>query len=153
MKLRYLIILLVLWSCNSSKMCAIQNTSAESPIVGTWKLLSGTTIQQNDTTYTDYTKNQEVIKIINTSHFSFLRHDLSQGKDSVTIFVSGGGRYTLNGNTYTEYLDFCNYREWENNTFEFTVKIENDTLVQSGIEKVESIGVNRINIEKYVKIK
>jgi hypothetical protein len=33
------------------------------------------------------------------------------------------------------------------------VSINNDTLIQQGIEKIDSLGVNRINIEKYVRLK
>jgi hypothetical protein len=54
---------------------------------------------------------------------------------------------------YTEHLEYCSAREWEGNDFAFTIHIRNDTLTQSGIEKVESAGVNRINIEKYVRVK
>ena len=42
---------------------------------------------------------------------------------------------------------------WENNDFKFTVSIKNDTLIQTGIEKVEKAGVDRLNIEKYVRLK
>ncbi|MDQ6762056.1 MAG: hypothetical protein M3015_05445, partial [Bacteroidota bacterium] len=53
------------------------------PLAGTWKLLSGTTIENGDSTVTDYTKDKEFIKIINDTHFAFLSHDLNKGKDSV----------------------------------------------------------------------
>lgn len=39
------------------------------------------------------------------------------------------------------------------NEFKFTITLNNDTLIQKGIEKIENIGVNRINIEKYVREK
>lgn len=93
-----------------------------------------------------------MIKIINDSHFAFLRHDLNKGQDSPAIFVAGGGSYTLQGDRYTENLEYCSEREWEGSTFEFTVAIEGDTLIQQGIEKVESLGVERYNIEKYVRV-
>ena len=123
------------------------------PLTGTWKLLSGTLIENGDTTITEYTGTTSFIKIINNSHFAFLLHDLNQGKDSTAVFVAGGGRYTLSGNTYTEHLEYCNDRAWEGNDFTFEITIKNDTLVQQGIERIESEGVNRLNIEKYVKLK
>lgn len=55
--------------------------------------------------------------------------------------------------TYTENLDYCTAREWEGNTFKFNVTIRNDTLIQTGVEKIEKSGINRLNIEKYLKIK
>ena len=114
-------------------------------------MISETTIQKADTVFIDHTKTERAVKIINNTHFSFLRHDLNKGKDSSKVFVAGGGTYTLVNNKYTENLEYCNYREWENNTFEFTLKMQNDTLIQSGIEKVDGIGVDRTTVEKYVK--
>lgn len=141
-----LITILIYTSCNAKK--------AGLPISGTWKLLSGTLIEKNDTTVTDYTQNKQFIKIINDSHFSFLGHDLSQGKDSATaFFTAGGGKYTLKDSTYTEHLEYCSDRSWEKNDFSFTITIHNDTLIQQGIEKVEATGVNRLNIEKYIRVK
>ena len=44
-------------------------------------------------------------------------------------------------------------REWEGHSFNFTVTISNDTLIQKGIEKVENLGIDRLIIEKYVRVK
>lgn len=123
------------------------------PIVGTWQLLTGTTIENGDTTVTPYSGNISFIKIINDTHFAFLQHDLSKGKDTSAVFVAGGGTYSLSDSLYTENLEYCSAREWEGNTFKFTITLKNDTLFQSGQEIVESAGVNRINIEKYVRVK
>jgi hypothetical protein len=129
-------------------------TSNPSPdlLEGTWKLITGTVIEKGDTISTDYTKNISFIKIINNTHFAFLQHDLKKGLDSNAVFVSGGGRYSLSGSLYTEHLEYCNARNWEGNDFNFTISIQADTLIQTGVEKVESAGVNRINIEKYIRI-
>src|SRR5688500_4949528 len=66
--------------------CACNNTnnqnssSKNSPsIEGTWQLMSGTIIENGDTTVTDYTNKQSMIKIINATHFSFLNHDKNKG--------------------------------------------------------------------------
>ena len=146
------LICLILTSCKEE---ATNNTPGEFsvPIKGTWKLLSGTTIENGDTIVTDYTKNISFIKIINETHFAFLQHDLAKGKDSSGVFVAGGGGYTITDSSYTEHLEYCSAREWEGHDFTFAVTIKNDTLVQRGIEKVENAGVNRINIEKYVRVK
>lgn len=122
-------------------------------IEGTWLLFSGETIVKADTTFTNYTDQQKTIKIINENHFSFLRHDLNKGIDSSAVFVAGGGKYSLKGNTYTEHLEYCNFREWEDNSFDFEVQITNDTLIQKGIEKIEDLGVDQIIIETYVRLK
>ncbi|HYK44197.1 MAG TPA: hypothetical protein VEV83_03455 [Parafilimonas sp.] len=138
-------------SCNT----AVQHNATrydKLPIQGTWKLLTGTLIEKGDTTVTDYTKGKEFIKIINDTHFAFMTHDLNKGKDSTAEYVSGGGDYSLSDNSYTEHLVYCSDRQWEGNDFKFAVSIHNDTLVQQGVEKIDSLGVNRINIEKYVRL-
>ena len=139
-------------SCNSN----VENSptkSPEIPLEGTWKLLTGTLIEKGDTTVTDYTHGKEFIKIINENHFAFLSHDLSKGKKADSLFSAGGGPYTLKDSTYTEHLAYCNDRQWENNDFNFTITINNDTLTQKGVEKVDSLGINRMNIERYVRVK
>jgi hypothetical protein len=123
------------------------------PIEGTWKLISGTIIEKGDTTVTDYTKNTSFIKIINQDHFAFLSHDVNNATDSLKSFDAGGGKYSLKDSSYTEHLEYCQEREWEGHDFTFTVTIKNDTLTQSGIEKVDDAGVNRLNIERYVRLK
>lgn len=123
-----------------------------SVLEGTWKLVSGMLIEKGDTTLTDYTTDRSMIKILNASHFAFLNHDLQKGKDSTALFVAGGGTYKLEGDQYTENLEYCSARDWEGNTFHFTVTISGDTLVQQGIEKLEDLAIERMNIETYVRL-
>ena len=140
---------ILLLSCQQS-----ENETAESQLKGTWQLISGTLIDKGDTTVTDYTRGIQMVKIINDSHFAFLNHDLNKGKDSTSAqFVAGGGRYELTGDNYTEHLEYCSDRQWEGNDFVFTVQIKDDTLTQSGIEKVAGTTIDRVNIEKYVRLK
>jgi len=126
------------------------NLKTTPSIQGTWKLLTGTLIEKGDTVVSDYTKDKSFIKIINDSHFSFLSHTL---RKDTTDFSAGGGSYTVNGNNYTEHLEYCSAKEWEGHDFTFTVMITNDTLIQTGIEKIESQGIDRINTEKYIRDK
>ena len=134
-------------SCNEGPD---KNNVKISSIVGTWKLLTGTVIEKGDTTITDYTKDRSFIKIINETYFSFLQHTLR--KDTAD-FSAGGGSYSLIGNNYTEHLEYCSAKEWEGHDFTFTVTITGDTLVQSGVEKIEAQGIERINTERYIRIK
>src|ERR1700709_1992783 len=109
----FAIIAVAIASCNNEPKKAA-STDTALPIQGTWQLVKGTLIQKKDTTVTDYTKNQKFIKIINGDHFSFLLHDLTKGKGAAPVFSAGGGSYTLVGDQYTENLEFCNDREFEN---------------------------------------
>jgi hypothetical protein len=144
-----LALVIYLISCNTN----VSQPPAERSIIGTWKLLSGTTIKGPDTTVVDYTIGQEMIKIITPTHFSFTRHDLNHGKDSLAVFSAGAGRVKITDTTYFEYLDYFNQREWEGSQFEFNYRISNDTLIITGIEKIEKLGIDHLNIEKYVRVK
>jgi len=141
-----------LLSCNNQKTETPQKEEVFS-VVGSWKLLSGTLIEKGDTVVTDYTKNISFIKIINETHFAFLQHDLNKGQDSAASFSAGGGSYTIKDSLYTEHLEYCTARNWEGHDFTFTMTIKGDTLIQSGVEVIESEGVNRKNTEKYIRIK
>jgi hypothetical protein len=138
----------MLLSC-ASKEAKKQDTVE---IKGTWKLISATTVTAGKSTFNDFTKDSEMIKIINDGHFAFLKHDLKLNKKGKNNFDAGGGKYKLEGDQYTESLDFYNDKNWEGKTFVFKVKIQNDTLFQTGIEKVEAAGVDRSITEKYLKI-
>jgi hypothetical protein len=153
MTIRIVLVLMVLGllSCGTGTGKEASKSTSK-PIVGTWQLLTGTLIEKGDTTITDYTNNTSFVKIINDTHFAFLQHDLNKGKDSA-VFVAGGGRYSLNDSLYTEHLEYCSAREWEGNDFTFTIVLKGDTLIQSGKEEVEAAGVDRTNIEKYVRVK
>lgn len=140
----FIIAIILFISCENKK------ESNSIPLTGTWRLVSAETTEK-DSTYSTFNPKTKMIKIINDSHFAFFNHDLNNGKDSSAVFFGGGGKYTLKDSVYTEHLDFFNDRQWENNKFEFTVKIKNDTLIQKGIEKVEKLGINRIIIEKYIR--
>lgn len=141
---------LIIASCNQSTQST--ESGSQLPITGTWKLLTGSTIEGGDTVYTDYTSGKSAIKMINQTHFAFFVHDLAKGTDSTVAYSSGSGRYKLSGNTYKEHLEYCTYREWEDHDFEFTVTIKDDTLVQTGVEQVAELGINRINTETYVRL-
>jgi UDP-N-acetylmuramate-alanine ligase len=132
--------------------CQNKNLEEKININGTWQLISAETIEK-DSTFSTFNPKNKMIKIINDNHFAFFNHDLNKGQKADSLFFGGGGKYTLVDSTYTEYLEFFNNRDWENNKFSFTVKVSNDTLTQKGVEKIENLGINRIIIEKYIRLK
>ena len=134
----------IFYACNQAGAATGQK------INGTWQLISGMTITKKDTAW--YPKDFKMIKVINNTHFAFLRHDLNPPKDSSNHFDAGGGSYTLNGDQYTEHLDYYIDRNWEGKPFNFTIQIKDDTLTQTGVEKVDAAGINRIIVEKYVRV-
>lgn len=133
--------------------CKNEKKQNQLPLIGTWELISATSTEK-DSTVSTFNPKVKMIKIINPTHFAFLSHDINMGKDtSRAPFIAGGGTYTLVDSVYIEHLDFFIDKNWENNKFEFVVKIQNDTLIQKGIEKVEKLGVDHIIVEKYKRVK
>ena len=125
----------------------------DSSILGTWQLLTVLTIEGADSLLNDYTQGVKGIKMFNETHFAFFQHDLNQGKEKDSLYVSGGGPYTYKDGVYTEHLEYCNFRVYENNSFEFELFVTGDTLVQKGTEELAEAGVNKYIIETYVRVK
>lgn len=133
--------------------CQQPATTVKLPLGGTWQLVAATSTEK-DSTKSTFNPDVKMIKMINGTHFAFFSHDLNQGKDSSKAqFSAGGGTYELKDSTYTEHLEFFNQRQWEGGTFQFTIRINADTLVQEGIEKVEKLGIDHIIRETYVRVK
>jgi lipopolysaccharide export system protein LptA len=138
---------------DSAKQVTAENQVDGLGLKGTWKLVSGTKVAKGLTTFTDYSKDLQMVKIINDTHFAFLKHNLKSNADGKNNFDAGGGRYELSGNEYIEHLDYYNDSNWEGKAFNFKVTIKNDTLIQTGLEKIESEGIDQTITEKYVKVK
>ncbi|SDD28223.1 hypothetical protein SAMN05216464_101292 [Mucilaginibacter pineti] len=153
MKLYFLAIIcaVAITSCIQKENKTALKTTA--PLIGTWHLVLSKSITKGVTTTTTPPADQEMIKMFNGTHFAFFTHDLQQGKVANPVYESGSGTYKLSGNDYTEHLAYCNYREWENRDFKFTLEFKGDTLIQKGIEKIEKLHINREIIEEYVKIR
>jgi hypothetical protein len=130
-----------------------QKQAPANPIIGTWQLLTHTEITKGVSAVTDYTKDLKMIKIINSSHFAFLNHTINTKKDSSNNFDAGGGAYTLSGDKYTEHLDYYKDKNWEGKSFDFTISFSGDTLIQKGLEKIDKENINRVIIEKYLRVK
>jgi len=143
-----LLAVLSLFSCVSKDA---GKKGSDLDIQGTWQLLSATTIENGTSQTTDYSGELKMIKIFNNTHFAFLKHSLNP-KDT-SSFDAGGGSFVLDKDDYTEHLEYYKNKDWEGKTFKFKLAIHKDTLIQKGIEKVEKAGVDRVIIEKYIKVK
>jgi hypothetical protein len=150
-----LIMCTMLYSSCQQAGQAKEEAAGASQIAGSWRLISNIIITKGDTViaYPVKGKDQVMIKMYNDSHFSFFTHDTNQGKTVTPVYESGAGTYKLSGDNYSEHLEYCNYREWENHDFTFKLNIRQDTLIQRGIEKIDSLNVNREIIETYVRLK
>lgn len=149
MKLLSLILIAALFSCD--KKTDTSEIPAASSISGTWKLVSSKIITKGDTAITFPVKNQEMIKIFNDNTFAFFKHDTHGAKGDSAVFEAGSGTYELKNEDYSEHLEYCNYRGWENRNFKFKLQLRNDSLIQTGIEKIDSLNIDQEIVEIYVK--
>lgn len=149
--MRNILMLLAVLSLSSCVNKDASKKDSDLDVQGTWQLLSATTIENGKSQTTDYSGKLKMIKMFNQTHFAFLRHSLD-AKDS-TNFDAGGGTFVLDKDDYTEHLEYYKDKNWEGKTFKFKLAIHQDTLIQKGIEKVEKAGVDRVIIEKYIKVK
>jgi hypothetical protein len=71
------------------------------------------------------------LKFLTGSHWTVTQADPETG---VTVFHHGG-TYSLEGDQYTETVEYANQNTAEllKKTFKFTIKIEGDTMTQTGI--------------------
>jgi hypothetical protein len=149
--MRNILMLLAVLSLFSCVNKDARKKGSDLDIQGTWQLLSATTIENGTSQTTDYSGKLKMIKMFNNTHFAFLKHSLNP-KDT-SSFDAGGGSYVLDKDDYTEHLEYYKNKDWEGKTFKFKLAIHKDTLIQKGIERVEKAGVDRIIIEKYIKVK
>ena len=100
---------------------SIGSHAKKSLLDGTWELHSGQPLPRG----------ARDIKIISEGHFIFVAYDMAKGKPLYT----GGGTYILDGNSYTEHLDFASEEISAGIVGKdqpFTVKVDGDTFIQTG---------------------
>jgi hypothetical protein len=77
-------------------------------VEGTWELVSATWVYSDTNTVkfpaSEYDRE---IKMIGKTHFLFIRQDTTNKE----LFFSGGGTYIIEGNKYTETLEFASWGE------------------------------------------
>jgi hypothetical protein len=118
-------------------VCLTRPSYGQAPcqLQGVWQLVSGK--------YDDQTPGAgwRQIKIITKSHFAFLGEENRGVKEMKTIadslqafrtMNSGGGTYTLHGNTYTEKLEYFADPAYVGLSIPFTCKTEKDRFIQTG---------------------
>lgn len=96
--------------------------------LGTWKLVS--TKYGPATEFTKRSDDAVRIKHITATHFTWLE----VVSDSKKIVSGAGGKYTLEGGTYTETIEYAGegMEAFLGKPQKFTVRVEGDKLFQSG---------------------
>jgi hypothetical protein len=96
---------------------------------GTWQLVSYK-YGPSQSEFTDRTEEFPRIKVINKTHFIWVDYITKSGN----ITKSGGGQYTLIGNSYTEFLEFgLGMDPYLKTNPQYTVTVEGDMLFQTGL--------------------
>ena len=98
-------------------LAACSPTSERGPVEGAWEMVSGT-YTTPDTTM-ELTMPQ--IKILTASHFAF-------GRQNEEGAFAGGGRYTVDANSYTEIIEYHSDPLAADTTLVFDYRLEGDTL-------------------------
>ena len=71
-------------------------------LIGSWRLIKTIEIGHEDSTNRRDGDEKFYIKHVNNTHFVWVEYD----RINNTLLGTGGGTYTLEGNTYTEYIQF-----------------------------------------------
>lgn len=97
------------------------NRGTKTQLEGTWELVSGQPLP----------KGARDIKIISGGHFIFVAYDTATGKP----LYSAGGTYVVDGNSYTEHMDFASepISALVGKDQSFTVESDGNTFTQKGM--------------------
>jgi len=136
------------------------DTEKKNPIEGTWELVSTKHTIGDSTLFEGSQKDIRMIKIITKTHFAFLNQNVDRpkftqmGNDAETLlaartFGAGGGTYKLDGDTYTENIQFMLTPNFVGLSIPFKVKIENNQLIQTGVLPIKSSGLGDQDVELY----
>lgn len=116
---------------------------------GTWKIQGFTIINNGNKTDFDLSKGSQ-IKMWSDKHFIFVGI-YNEGNQAQNNF--GGGTYTLDGNHYTERIDYFTVPANIGNSVRILLEFKNDTLIQIYPADADwKVDKNNYQIEKYVKI-
>ena len=96
--------------------------------LGTWKLVSTKYGEAKD--FTKRSDDAQRIKHITATHFTWVE----VATDTKKIVSGAGGKYTFEGTTYTETIDYAGegMEAFMGKPQKFTVRVEGDKLHQSG---------------------
>ncbi len=124
--------------------CTTSAQEKKNPIEGTWELVSAKWTSPDTTSLFPITDHDRQIKMISRSHFVWISQDTSR-KD---VNGFGGGKYTLDGDKYTEHIEIFYDPRGIGKSFTFKMKVEGDTLIQSGTMPFKKLGLISFMTEK-----
>jgi len=123
---------------------------------GTWELVDAK-YTPADPTFTLSSYRQ--IKILTKTHWVYLSQEhsapkLTTGSDAELLaaskaFSAGGGTYTLDGDRYTEHVEFFSAPNFVGASLKFKIRWEGDEWVQTGTLPIKALGLGDKDVELY----
>ena len=140
--------------------CAPEKTST---IEGAWKLIDAK-YTPADPTFSLTTYRQ--IKILTKTHWAYLSQQRSAPKltsqsdaellAAAKTFGAGGGTYTLDGDAYTEHVEFFSVPNFVGATIKYKIKWDGGEWIQTGTLPIKALGLGDKDmelVERYRRIK
>ena len=84
-----------------------------------------------------------MIKIISKKHFVFVNQDTSREES----YGFGGGTYSLEGDSYTENIEFFRYTDFIGESFSYKSELKDDQWTMSGTIPLKKMGLYEYDIE------
>ena len=129
-----------------------------SPLEGAWELVDAK-YTPADPTFS--LSSQRQIKLLTKTHWAFLSQErsapkLTSGSDAELLaaaktFGAGGGTYTLDGDTYTEHVEFFATPNFVGASIKFKIKWVGDEWIQTGTLPLKALGLGDKDMELYEK--
>lgn len=93
------------------------------PLEGSWRMIKQTLVYEDTTIVREENQVPPSTKILNSTHFSW-GYQTDDGED----VLAGGGRYTFEGDTYIEYIDYHTSPPLVGMELTFEATLEGDSL-------------------------
>jgi hypothetical protein len=137
--LSFFLVFVFLFSCTTNVQ------EKKNPIEGTWEMISAKWSTPDTTMFFPGTDHERMIKIITNKHFVFVNQDTSRKN----FYGFGGGKYTFEGDNYTEHLEIFSPPSWIGKSITFTMKVKGDSLIQSGILPIKKWDLGDYDMDLY----
>ncbi|WP_297100680.1 hypothetical protein [uncultured Draconibacterium sp.] len=119
---------------------------------GTWKLVEYKSIVDGKVAWTvPGNADGEQLKSWSGEYFLFVGEFISEGTNNPNY---GNGTYTLDGNHYTEHIDFHVSQDYVGKDERLLIEFKGDTLIQINPVNVDwSYDKDNYRMEKYIRVK
>jgi Lipocalin-like domain len=129
---------------------------------GAWELVDAKNVPADPSF--SLTKTRQ-IKILTKTHWAFLGQDRLPAKTKPSAaeltaagksFSAGGGTYKLEGDSYTEHIEFFVVPKFVGTSITFKIKWQGDEWIQTGTLPLKALGLSDHDVqitEKYRRIK